>query len=155
LAAGLLGLSACGRIDFDARVAASDAGTDTPESIGHDEDGDGIPDTSDPCPHVPGDATDTDGDGVGDACDVHPNQATEHWLAFYTMQPGDQPFQDITGYTQESDALRITSDTSPVALITIANARVDLGWTINATPGAAQHQIAFGFDSTTMANSEY
>ena len=53
-------LAACGRFDFDPLG-------------GHDEDGDGIPDREDPCPHVPGDRSDRDGDGVGDACDPNPD----------------------------------------------------------------------------------
>lgn len=41
----------------------------------HDEDGDGIPDADDPCPHLAGPMAkhDSDGDGVGDACDPSPN----------------------------------------------------------------------------------
>ncbi len=39
---------------------------------GHDEDGDGVDDCADNCPHIANaDQADTDGDGVGDACDPH------------------------------------------------------------------------------------
>jgi hypothetical protein len=163
LYAGLVAATACGRIDFDERRAAIDAtpAIDAPAdmmlSLGHDEDGDGIPDANDPCPHVPGDATDTDGDGVGDDCDVNPTTPSEHWVLFSTMQAGDQPFDDISAFTQEADALRTTTDAGPNINISLVRARVDVGWEIHAVLGAAgvQHQIAYGFDDTQMLNSEY
>jgi hypothetical protein len=156
LAAGLVALSACGRIDFDARVAASDAASpDMMLSLGHDEDGDGIADANDPCPHVAGTTIDTDGDGVGDDCDIHPTTPTEHWLAFYTMQAGDQPFDDITAFTQETDALRAGGDAGPNILVSLVNARIDVGWDINALVGTGQHQLSFGFDDSTGTNTEY
>ena len=41
------------------------------ESETHDEDGDGVPDAFDVCPHIAGPQTDFDGDGIGDDCDPH------------------------------------------------------------------------------------
>src|SRR5580698_1463186 len=53
-------VAACGRVGFDA------------ENL-HDEDGDGVPDIRDNCPHLPNaDQLDSDGDGVGDVCDPEP-----------------------------------------------------------------------------------
>jgi hypothetical protein len=69
-----------------------------PDAItGHDEDGDGIPDALDNCPHVANpDQTDRDGDGVGDACDPNPDTPTEHFALFdplltnpFSFSPGD------------------------------------------------------------------
>lgn len=159
LVAGLCALTACGRIGFDERRDARDGATDAPRdtdlSLGHDEDGDGIPDASDPCPQLAGTAVDTDGDGVGDDCDVNRDEASERWLGFWTMQAGDQPFDDLTGFTQEGDALRTTTDVSPTIPIDLTNARIEVGWEIHGVLGTGQHQLAYGLDSTTMANSEY
>lgn len=63
--------AACGRVDFGVAPTASDAAK---SCMGHDEDGDGVPDACDVCPTDPDpDQADRDGDGVGDACDVHPD----------------------------------------------------------------------------------
>jgi hypothetical protein len=155
LLAGLLAVTACGRIAFDERHVPGDAAADMMLSLDHDEDGDGLPDATDPCPHVPGDATDTDGDGVGDDCDVDAGTPDQHWLLFSTLQPGDEPFDDITGFVQEADALRGVADEFPGIAIAITNARIDVGWEIHALTGAGQHQISFGFDDSMGANSEY
>src|SRR5262245_19575410 len=78
-------LAACGRFGFngddhngDASFGdgKSDSGTDAFVCVGgpqHDEDGDGVIDSCDVCPHIadPGQA-DADGDRVGDACDPEP-----------------------------------------------------------------------------------
>jgi hypothetical protein len=154
---GLLALSACGRIDFDARHVPGDSAVaaDMMLSLAHDEDGDGIPDADDPCPHVAGTTADGDGDGVGDDCDVNPSTPSEHWVLFSTMQTGDEPFDDITGFAQEADALRVATDVGPNVNISFVRARIDVGWTINAVVGTGQHQLAFGFDDTMMSNSAY
>lgn len=67
----LLVLAACGRVDFEVAPCT-----------GHDEDGDGVPDACDVCPHIADDQADRDGDGVGDACDPHPDDPIDH-LAFF------------------------------------------------------------------------
>jgi len=149
----LVGLAACGRLDFAEHVDASDAARDTPTATGHDEDGDGIPDSIDPCPHVAiGGMTDTDGDGVGDACDANPTTPSEHWLLFATMQPGDTAFDDLSAATQEADSVRFASDQSPAVTMTLNHARIDLGWTANALLSTAsmQHQVAFGIDAAVQ-----
>jgi hypothetical protein len=156
LAAGLLALTACGRIRFDERHVPRDgAPADMMLSAAHDEDGDGIPDADDPCPHVPGDATDTDGDGVGDDCDVDAGTPDQHWLLFSTLQPGDEPFDDLTGFVQEADSVRGVADEFPGIAVSFAKARIDVGWEIHALTGAGQHQISFGCDDSTGANDEY
>ncbi|MBV8756197.1 MAG: thrombospondin type 3 repeat-containing protein [Deltaproteobacteria bacterium] len=116
-------------------------------ALAHDEDGDGIPDSMDPCPHIAGDATDTDGDGVGDACDVNPNTPSEHWILFSTMQAGDTAFDNITDFTQEADSIRATASTQPQITMLLNRFRIDVGWDIHSTIGTGQHQIAFGGDA--------
>ena len=73
---------ACGRIDFGATTCVP---------VGHDEDGDGIDDACDVCPHIANpDQADRDGDGVGDVCDPHPDDPIDR-IAFFdpftTMLP--------------------------------------------------------------------
>lgn len=53
-----------------------------PIPTGHDEDGDGIADACDVCPHRPDPLQiDNDGDGVGDACD--PSNTQDHQIVFF------------------------------------------------------------------------
>lgn len=101
---GVLG-SGCGRFEFAALPDAA------PDPLAHDEDGDGIPDLTDPCPHVAGDATDLDSDGVEDACDPNPATGTERFLVFSTLGPGDHPFDSLGAFDQQADTLHVAGDT--------------------------------------------
>ena len=90
----LLGmLAGCGRIGFGAgESGAVDGAVDGTSAdgprvdarvcamVGNDDDGDGLTDDCDPCPHLAGTAADADGDGVGDACD--PSAAPESFALF-------------------------------------------------------------------------
>jgi Thrombospondin type 3 repeat len=67
-------VAGCGRVGF---------GTGECAAVGHDEDGDGIDDACDNCPHIPNvDQADADGDGVGDVCDPQPFVAAERIALF-------------------------------------------------------------------------
>jgi hypothetical protein len=139
----LLVVAGCGRLEFDSRLDAS--------SGGHDEDGDGIPDATDPCPHVAGDTADGDGDGVGDACDPNPGTPGDHFGVFATLQPGDSPFRSLDGFTQEDDGIR-HGDASEGTLHydhAVANVTFEVGFDIRAVLGNAQHQIASGIVGST------
>jgi len=147
----LIALAGCGRYHFAQLPGdgAPDAAIDTVDAVtGHDEDGDGIPDSIDPCPHIAGDSTDSDGDGVGDACDPSPTLARDHWLVFSTMQPGDQPFDDASMFEQKPDSLHFVGDLAPIMTHTFGTVRIDLGFTINGLTGALQHQVAAGVDDS-------
>ncbi len=78
----VLGLSAgCGRFHFGELADATGASSCSPS--GHDEDGDGIDDACDTCPHVADpDQLDTDGDQVGDACDPEPTIPRQRIVLF-------------------------------------------------------------------------
>ena len=94
---GLLLAQACGRIGF----SPGDAGDCAP--VGHDEDGDGIDDACDGCPHVfDPDQTDTDGDGVDDICDPDPTVPAES-IAIFDPFTSQLPIWTIGGATPTFD----------------------------------------------------
>lgn len=144
-------LAGCGRLDFgevsDNRV--SDGSVDTVAPVGHDEDGDGVDDALDNCPHVSGSAADGDGDGVGDVCDPHPTVGGDHIGLFSTLQPGTSPFDDITGLVEDADGLHFMGNTSIFLTRAFGSARVELGFDILAVIGTGQHQVAQGIGRTS------
>lgn len=132
--------AACGRVGFDARPDAA-------LPVGHDEDGDGVPDAIDVCPHIPDDQRDRDGDGVGDACDPEPDIPRQRIARFATMQPTDQPF-DLGGtgvWTQAAHSVHFDGNGvgglgAPMAA---GNIRIAIGVDIEAVVGTmVQHQLA-------------
>ncbi len=117
---------------------------------GHDEDGDGVPDVIDVCPHLPGSQLDSDGDGIGDDCDPEPTIPRQHLLLFATMQHGDQPL-GIAGagtWAPQPDAIRYdgTADGDLSYTFTATNVRIAIGVDIYSLTGDStnQHQIAMG-----------
>lgn len=142
----------CGRFGFDGTSAPDGAPDGAPPdlaAIAHDEDGDGLGDGVDPCPHVAGDDTDGDGDGVGDACDPDPAVGGNRIRSFSTLAGGDHPFTDLSTLVQEADGLRFTGDSLGVSIaMPFANARFELGFEIFGQVGTGQHQIASGARGT-------
>ena len=127
----------CGRFGFDAlgggdapggRVDAPGDGADAdladapPDgddaaeacvAVGHDEDGDGIDDACDVCPHrADPQQLDTDGDGVGDACD--PSNTTSERIVFFDPFTAPLPAWTVTGSAaQTSDGESVFIDATP------------------------------------------
>lgn len=106
-----MAIAACGRVDFAARGDGGAHGDSVPfcaAAVGHDEDGDGIDDACDVCPHLADPAqVDSDGDGVGDACDPEPTNPRQHIALFASMQPTNNPFTPNTlggAWTQLADS---------------------------------------------------
>jgi hypothetical protein len=141
-------LAGCGRLDFTARGA--DAAVDA--ITGHDEDGDGIPDSFDPCPWVAGDMTDSDGDGVGDACDPDPGQ--HDTLVLFAPLTADLPvpFSDgIGSWTQRADTLYLNDGSVANTIAPILDRTVvEVGFDVKSLPNPFQHQIAIGTTSPSQ-----
>lgn len=143
-------IAGCGRIDFDELAPVRDA-----MSIGHDEDGDGLGDADDPCPHVAiGGTSDGDGDGVGDACDPNPTTPGDRFALFSPLTPGTNPFADFAGFDQKDDALHVIAlgngnSKNLIADLPVESARLDIGFEILEVVGTSmdQHQIAGGLDA--------
>ena len=152
LAAPLLAcLVGCGRLDFGevSDSGVPDGAVDTVQTVGHDEDGDGIDDAIDTCPHMPGSNADGDGDGVGDLCDPHPGTPGDHIGVFSPLEPGTSPFDDITGFSESPDGLHHVGDTSIYLTRPFGTARIEIGFDILEILGTGQHQIGVGIARTT------
>lgn len=154
LALVVLALVGC-KFRFDERADAQRA--DAPVMIDvppdHDEDGDGVVDVIDTCPHLAVPQTDTDGDGVGDACDPAPGAPTERIAMF-------DPFLNASGWTAitgtwlpQGDALRCASDETVYCELMADEAfflgEVELGVdVVSRDATAAQHQITIATNVT-------
>jgi hypothetical protein len=105
-----LSLAACGRLGFGTEVPdAADANVDATACVApagdNDDDGDGVADTCDTCPHVVGAQLDSDGDGVGDVCDPRATatETIEKFVTFLTPLAWDADPDDW--YTVENSSL--------------------------------------------------
>src|SRR5262249_49311784 len=92
-AARAFAVAACRKLSFAMRLAVmlpalASTGCWLTEHLAadHDEDGDGVVDTLDNCPHLPNARQeDQDRDGVGDACDPNPTEPRDHIVEFDTF----------------------------------------------------------------------
>jgi hypothetical protein len=120
----------CGRLGFDATADAF-VGFDAP--AGHDEDGDGVPDTLDDCPHLPDPGqADLDGDGVGDPCDPEPDLARQRIAVFQPFVGGGHPGLTLLGtWTAEADSIHSATDGGGIQLdLAAPAASVSFGLTV-------------------------
>jgi len=144
------------RFGFESRAPASvdDAAGDGAQADGpgadaisctHDEDGDGVLDCVDVCPHI-ADATqqDSDSDGVGDICDPDLGGANQI-LAFVAFTEagslvltGDDTLQE----TGEKLHLDGTGRTVGVLAVPVGNVDVVIGGRINSVPSSGERQLA-------------
>lgn len=82
------------------------------ESDTHDEDGDGIADRGDLCPHLPSPQQDTDGDNVGDDCDPRID-VRDGGRFFFAFERGDTTGVGLEGIAmKDNDAIAIGTETS-------------------------------------------
>ena len=135
-------LAGCGRLGFD----ASAPGGDAPGVPGHDEDGDGIADTRDNCPHLPNsDQADGDGDRVGDVCDREPANPRQAILMFSPLTGDDTQAQVGAGVWHETGDTMLHDEFPAAELdwnVPIATADVWVGFTIlELSAASTQHQL--------------
>jgi hypothetical protein len=140
----------CGRVAFGT-IADSQRDASCVAPVGHDEDGDGVDDACDVCPHVPDPAQlDSDGDGVGDACDPAPNDPSQFWVLF---DPFTQPLPAWAydaGTQVTNDALHLPALTATIGAHLVDAPAVDLleyAGTITSL-GTGSHQLTLGIHST-------
>ncbi len=121
----------------DARVI--DAAVCVP--IGHDEDGDGVDDACDSCPHV---ATTTqsnsDGDELGDACDPRPAEPTSAMVAFEAWANASA---FVPGWTSISGSWAVAGDGVQVAPSTTVGRMTRPVTIANAGTGGVFVEIGF------------
>jgi hypothetical protein len=79
--------------------ADSDARVDARPST-HDEDGDGLFDDKDPCPHLPAVQSDSDQDGIGNDCELDP-AASGELVRFYAFD--GEPYLMKSGLHSQID----------------------------------------------------
>lgn len=147
---------ACGRFGFEDRAARGDARSgDADGDSGsmrdafvclaggtqHDEDGDGIRDACDVCPHIADPAqADSDGDRVGDACDPEPTNARQTivffdgfegttvsaaWTNLSGVVTGDQLVLDARG-TQAKEIFRAITPTDDLFVLGAVTGAADV-----------------------------
>jgi hypothetical protein len=170
-------LGGCGRIGFGAFGAPGDVtdgalgdGTvrgDAPASgvcanpTGHDEDGDGIDDACDGCPHI-ADPTqpDADGDGVDDACDPNPTTPGDSIVffdPFITIGP-EWSLENGTAPVVVGDSWQVTALDAFWAMTRTVTSSDDLfeigGHAGSAGTGARQVAVAVN-DATNLGDRFY
>jgi hypothetical protein len=108
---------------------------DSPTAGGHDEDGDGIADVDDPCPHLVGGLSshDTDNDGIGDDCDPFPNDPGDS-KRFFSFADGNGDLYIDGAVTPMGDAIELGTLAGQYDLVWVPNIwtqmRVDIGFTV-------------------------
>jgi hypothetical protein len=163
-------LAACGRFRFD---GAPDAATHDSDPTGdgssvdtfvcvggslHDEDGDGVRDACDTCPHVSDPAqADLDGDRVGDACDPEPNNPRQQIVLFDAFESLDSVWNNA-GATVVSDELVLDARGGVSRQIVRSFSTATDRLTIGGTTGAADvgtHHVSFGWRPAAGGGNAY
>jgi hypothetical protein len=157
---GVLAVLASGcRIAFDdVRVdaAAGDSAPPIDVVLGHDEDGDGIADSDDFCPHIASAANgDMDSDGVGDVCDREPTLPNQSWSLFSPMTSGSLPLSNTPAgaWTKNADDWHYIDTGGPVQLVRdsgiVGNVDAWIGLDVE-TVGTGGVQAAIILDGTNV-----
>ncbi len=166
VAATILMACGCGRLGFDPPNTFDDAPTfsdadqddsssDSPLAIGHDEDGDGLPDFVDNCPHIANvTQANADADQAGDACDSFPT--TQNTLRFYSLLTADlnKPDDSITGTWIKGDDVWTANDANNANLHILGptdSSEIFIGYDVIDVIGtAANHELSVRAEVTAM-----
>jgi hypothetical protein len=150
----------CGRIDF-AEIANGTGDAPAVRNctpVGHDEDGDGIDDACDVCPHLADpQQADRDGDGVGDLCDPNPDTPTES-IAFFDPFTSPNPRWMLTTSNYVGDAISVQARGSQwdgVLIQATANDMYVFGGQVTGVGTQAVHQLALEVGPSTSAIPHY
>ncbi|MBA3540165.1 MAG: hypothetical protein H0T79_11100 [Deltaproteobacteria bacterium] len=142
----VVALAACGRVGFEPGPADG--------AFGHDEDGDGVADVTDVCPHLPGAQLDRDGDGIGDDCDPEPDLDHQRLVRFATLTPEDQPFTLNMEGAWSPGADSIHTDGSAYAQlrydVPLTSGRIAIGADLTSVVGTDQHQFALSVEGPSL-----
>jgi hypothetical protein len=133
----------CGRIGFDTAMDSVDGG--------HDEDGDGVADVLDDCPHIANrDQANSDTDLVGDACDSEPTIGRQRLLVFepcvalssdWLPQKLAEPISNIS-----DDCVFGTAATFLARNVNYADADITVIGKIVSVSGSDRHQFVIATD---------
>ncbi len=166
VAAAILMAGGCGRLGFNAPstdddaaaftdAVQADSSSDSRFAIGHDEDGDGLPDFVDNCPHIANvTQANVDNDQVGDACDSFP--ATVNTLRFYSLLTADlnKPDDSIIGNWVKGDDVWTANDANNANLHILGptgTSEIFIGYNVIDVIGtAANHELSVRAEVTAM-----
>lgn len=123
----------------------------------HDEDGDGVDDACDVCPHISDNQADADFDGVGDACDPEPSMPRQQ-LSWFAPMAADTPCQffPANAWTMTGDAWTVTGAMTQLVCraFPIRDTDIWIGVDITAVNGLP-HQFAVDVKDSAQATYYY
>lgn len=138
-------------------------GIDHVGPAGHDEDGDGVPDDGDLCPHIADEEQgDADGDGIGDACDRAPAGGTQHFFSFFEGSDGlaiggpSKQLEDAIELGEADDGVTTVYLTDGTGLrVQGRDALISVGFTVlGRSDGEKYAELGITFGSTSRAANE-